>query len=104
MKKLETITENEAKPVLAEVNGFPDKIKKDMACDRIGRKIVKYLEENRAKGIIDFQLRIDSDTHFYLHPQGVDGETLDVNFDWNKVNYGSEVFGYVNKSNEVDSE
>jgi len=81
---------------------IPDKIKRDMACDRIGRKLVKYLEENRAKGIIDFHLRIDSDTHFYIHAQGRDSETLDIDWDHTKVNHGSDVFGYINKS--YDSE
>jgi hypothetical protein len=82
---------------------IPDHIKKNMACDRIGRKLIKYLEENRAKGIIDFHLRIDSDTHFYIHPQDKDGETLDISWDWTKATYGNEVFGYTNKGNEFDN-
>jgi hypothetical protein len=76
---------------------IPDKIKKDMACDRIGRKLIKYLEENMANGVIDFSLRIDSDTHFYIHPQDKDGQTLDIDWDWTKATYGSDVFGYINK-------
>lgn len=79
-----------------------DKVKKDMACDRIGRKLVKYLEENRATGIIDFRLRIDSDTHFYIHPQDKDGVTLDIDWDIKKANYGSEVFGHTNTGEEQD--
>ena len=81
---------------------LPDDIKKKMAIDRIGRKFIKYLEDNRAKGIIDFQLRIDSPTHFYIHPDSKDGETLDVDWDWTKATYGNEVFGYTNKGNEFD--
>lgn len=84
------------------MSNIPDKVKKDMACDRIGRKLVKYLEENKAKGIIDFRLRIDSDTHFYIHPQDKDGETLDISWDWTKATYGNEVFGYTNQGNKFD--
>lgn len=39
-----------------------------------------YLKENNAKQIIDFRLRADvrdGITTFYIHPLGIDGETLD---------------------------
>ena len=80
----------------------PDHIKKNMAIDRIGRKFISYLEKNRKNGVIDFHLRIDSDSHFYIHPQDRDGETLDVDWDYTKATYGNEVFGYTNKGNEFD--
>ncbi len=83
---------------------LPDDIKKKMAIDRIGRKFIAFLEKNRANGVIDFHLRIDSDTHFYIHPQDKDGETLDINWDWTKSTYGSEVFGYEWKQMEQDGE
>lgn len=79
-----------------EKKEIPDKVKKDMACDRIGRKLVKYLEESRKNGVIDFHLRIDSDTHFYIYPVDKDGETLDIDWDYTKAIYGSDVFGYIN--------
>jgi len=79
-----------------------EKVKKDIACDLIGRKLVKYLLENKGKGIIDFKLRIDSDTHFYIYPDSKDGETIDIDWDYKKISFGSDVFGYENKGETND--
>lgn len=87
-----------------DTNKIPESVKKNMAIDKIGRKLIAYLEKNKANGIIDFRLRIDTDTHFYLHPIDKNGETLDIDWDWTKANYGNEVFGYTNKGGEFLSE
>lgn len=49
-----------------------------MTAEQIGIKLISYLRDNRASGIIDFHLRIDSATHFYIHPYNKDGDTLDI--------------------------
>lgn len=75
---------------------IPDKIKKDMAMDRIGRKLCKFLEENYSNGVIEFRVAMQSPDHFIIHPMNIDGKTLDVKWDFKNAVYGNEVFGYTN--------
>src|SRR5580765_4033232 len=84
------------------MSNLPDKIKKDMAMDRIGRKLCKFLEEYYSQDIIEFRVAMQSPDHFIIHPINVDGKTLDVKWDFNNTTYGNKVFGYINKGNEFD--
>jgi len=85
------------------MNKIPDKIKKDMAMDRIGRKLCAFLEGYYYKEVIEFRVAMLNDSHFIIHPISINGETLDVKWDFKNVTYGNEVFGYTNKGNEFYS-
>lgn len=49
----------------------------------------KYLAENLERGVIDHAIRVrageDGKPVFYIHPQGVDGDTLDFTVDANRL-------------------
>lgn len=62
-----------------------DKIKKDMAMDRIGRDLCKFLEEYYEQGITEFRVAMQDKDHFIIHVPGKDSKTLDVMW---KINNG----------------
>lgn len=44
------------------------------------KNLQDYLEKNAENGVIDFRIRanpVNGAVHIYIHPLGVDGETLD---------------------------
>lgn len=53
------------------------------------KSLEQYLRENVQKGAIDHIIRasVDSDglVTFYIHPHGVDGDTLDFSVDGNQL-------------------
>lgn len=59
-------------------------VTEQMAMDRakaqFEQKLLPMLIESYKKGVVDFRLRIDTPTHLYVHPDGVDGETVDINW------------------------
>lgn len=48
---------------------------KELTRDEIGR-LFEYLDKEYSEGKIDFAIRYDGE-HFYIHPYGKDGETVD---------------------------
>ncbi len=75
-------------PILGIIFKFNKPMKQElktkMAMDRakavFEQKLIPMLVENYEKGIIDFHLRIDSLTHFYIHAQDNDSDTIDVSW------------------------
>ena len=70
---------------------IPDKIKKDMAMDRIGRKLCKFLEDYYEQGVIEFRVAMQAKDHFIIHPMNIDGTTHDVKWDINSASYSHEL-------------
>lgn len=57
-----------------------------------------YLRWNIERGVIDHQLRASVDNegrvNFYIHPDGVDGDTLDFQCDFNSLGPNPNVIPY----------
>lgn len=52
------------------------------------KTLQKYLKENHDRGVIDHELRaidVNGKTTFYVHPKGVDGDTLDFEVSGNEL-------------------
>ena len=67
----------------------------DRAKSQFEQKLLPALEDMYSKGIVEFRLAMLSETHFIVHPIGVDGETVDVI--WNP-------FGKYNTSTNIEGE
>ncbi len=53
------------------------------------RTLEQYIKDNNENGIIDFSIRAGSSEHgstmFYIHPTGIDGDTLDFEVQGNTL-------------------
>lgn len=52
-----------------------------MSMQKVVTNLERYLRQNVGEGVIDFRVRAQLDQYgvvtFYIHPVGVDGETVD---------------------------
>jgi len=69
-------------------------VKEKMAMDRaksqFEKVLIPMLVKSYGNGVIDFHLRIDSPTHFYVHPQNVSGKTVDIRWGTEGVSYSHD--------------
>lgn len=70
------------------MNEIPLEIRKkmglDMAKTHFENNLLPMLEKAYLQGVIDFRLHMSDTHHFYIHPDSVSGETIDI--DWKPVN------------------